>query len=94
METLPETSDRVDPEEVKAAALEYFAETAAVQKVKEDLDLRRRVKLKFHSKLTMEWTGKQVTGKALGDLTASFKNVYPLTRLVSMTQDEIKGAFI
>ena len=94
VETLPEISDRVDPEEVRAAALEYFGETAAVQKVKEDLDLRRRVKLKFHSKLTMEWTGKQVTGKALGDLTASFKNIYPLTRLVSMTQDEIKGAFI
>lgn len=94
VKTLPETADRVDPEEVRAAALEHFGETAAVQKVKEDLDLRRRVKLKFHSKLTMEWTGKQVTGKALGDLTASFKSLYPLTRLVSMTQDEIKGAFI
>ena len=94
VETLPETADRVDPEEVRVAALEYFGETAAVQKAKEELDLRRRVKLKFNSKLTMEWTGKQVTGKALGDLTASFKRVYPLTRLVSMTQDEIKGAFI
>lgn len=94
VETLPETADRVDPEEVKAAALEYFGKTAAVQKLKEELDLRRRVKLKFHSKLTMEWTGKQVTGKALGKLTAAFKSVYPLTRLASMTQDEIKGAFI
>ena len=42
----------------------------------------------------MKWTAEQVTGKPLGDLTASFRNVYPLTRLLSMTVDEIQEAFV
>ena len=94
VEALPEKADKVDPEQVKAAALEAFGKQDALQEVEEVLDLARRVKVKFNGKLAMEWTYAQVTGKALGDLTASFKGVYPLTTLDKMTQDDIKTAFV
>ena len=94
VESLPESADKIDPEQVKAAALEFFDKADAVQKVEEELDIGRRVKAKFNGKLAMEWTSQQVAGKPLGNLTASFKNVYPLTTLDGMTQDEIKEAFV
>lgn len=94
VESLPESADKIDPEQVKAAALEYFDKKAAVQQAEEELDLGRRVKVKFNGKLAMEWTNKQVVGKPLGDLTAAFKSEYPLTRLDNMSQNEVMEAFI
>ena len=94
VESLPETADKIDPEQVKAAALDFFNKADAVRKVEEELDIGRRVKAKFNGKLAMEWTNQQVTGRPLGNLTASFKAVYPLTRLDIMTQDEIQEAFV
>ena len=79
VESLPESADEVDPEQVRDAALEHFGKKAAVQKTNEELDLRRKVKLKFNSQLAMKWTDGQVTGKPLGALTASFKIIYPST---------------
>lgn len=94
VESLPESADKVDPEQVKAAALEAFGKHDEVREVEEGLDLGRRIKTKFNGKLAMAWTEHQVTGRPLGELTASFKAVYPLTRLDDMTQDEIKEAFV
>ena len=94
VESLPESGDKIDPEQVKAAALDFFDKEKAVQQVEEELDLGRRVKVKFNGKLAMKWTNEQLTGKPLGDLTAAFKQVYPLTRLDCMMQDDIMEAFI
>ena len=94
VESLPESADKIDPGQVKAAALVFFDKENAVRKVEEDLDLGRRVKVKFNGKLAMQWTNQQVTGKPLGDLTAAFKSAYTSTRLDNMTQDEIMAAFV
>ena len=94
VELLPESADNIDPEQVKAAALQYFDRKDAVRQAEEELQLGRRVKVKFNGKLAMEWTNKQVIGKPLGDLTAAFKNEYPLTRLDNMSQDEVMEAFV
>ena len=94
VESLPETAHKVDPDQIRAAAVHAFGKQGVLQQVVDELDMRRRVKVKFNSKLTMEWTDETVTGKPLGELTAAFKDVYPLTRLVNMTEDEIKEAFV
>ncbi|KAL3136891.1 hypothetical protein ABBQ32_006500 [Trebouxia sp. C0010 RCD-2024] len=88
VDSLPESADRVDPDQVKAAALEAFGKQDELQEIEEGLDLGRRVKTKFNGKLAMAWTKQQVTGRPLGELTASLKAVYPLTRLDDITQDE------
>ena len=94
VESLPESAHDIDPEEVKAAALTAFGKQHALQEVEEELDLARRVKAKFNGKYAMVWTNKQVMGKPLGDLTASFKAAYSLKQLDEMTQDEIQNAFV
>lgn len=94
VESLPESAHDIDPEQVKASALTAFGKQAELQEVEEGLDLGRRVKAKFNGKHAMVWTDNQVMGKPLGELTASFKTVYPMKQLDKMTQDEIREAFI
>ena len=94
VESLPESAQDIDPEQVKSAALMAFGKQDALRRIEEELDLGRRVKAKFNGKHAMVWTDRQVMGKPLGDLTASFKAVYSLEQLDKMTQDEIQEAFV
>ena len=94
VETLPDATDKVDPEQVRAESLRAFGKEAVVQGFEDELSLTRRVKVKFNGKLAMEWTNQQVKGKDLGNLTAAFKAVFPLARLDLMSQDQIQEAFV
>ncbi len=94
VETLPFNVDKVDTAQVKAAALEAFDKHDELQDIEEHLDLVRRVKAKFNGSLAMKWTDKQVTGKDLGKLMASFTVDYPKPRLDRMIQEQIQNAFV
>ena len=93
-ESLPESKDRVDPEQVKAAAVEAFGIQDTLREVTEELEIGRRVKTKSNGKLAILWIDQQVTGKALGTLTAGFRTVYSLKQLDQMTADQIHAAFV
>ncbi|KAL0047135.1 hypothetical protein WJX82_007547 [Trebouxia sp. C0006] len=88
VEGLPLNQDRIDAEQVKAAALDAFSKQDELRTVEEHLALTRRVKAKFNGALTMKWTNHQVKGKNLGTLMESFSSRYPKAKIDQMAEDQ------
>ena len=94
VEGLPLNQDRIDAEQVKAAALDAFSKQDELRTVEEHLALTRRVKAKFNGALTMKWTNHQVKGKNLGTLMESFSSRYPKAKIDQMAEDQVQDAFV
>ncbi len=94
VEGLPLNQDRIDADQVKAAALDAFSKQDELHTIEEHLALTRRVKAKFNGALSMKWTDYQVKGRNLGALMESFSACYTKAKIDQMADVQVQDAFV
>jgi len=94
VEGLPLNQDRIDAEQIKAAALDAFSKQDELHTIEEHLALTRRVKAKFNGALAMKWTNHHVKGKNLGVLMESFSSRYTKAKIDQMADVQVQDAFV